>query len=151
MIVLLGPHSRLRPGRRWRLAGHQRSKVVWERPPRIGRRTAATAPGDEYSLLSALTRLHEKRSRRRDTLSNTHSLRAPASSLGSFFLHTPTHDGRGRGKGLVGDEAWAGDQSSIASSWSAKSSNILPMSSKMETVVFLLERELAVVYKKRRV
>ena len=36
----------------------------------------------------------------------------------------------------------AGDQSSIASSWSAKSSNMLPMSSKMETVAFLLEREL---------
>lgn len=66
------------------------------------------------------------------------------------FLDTPTHDG-GRGKGLVGDEAWAGDQSSIASSWSAKSSNMLPMSSKMETVVFLLERELEVGYKKRRV
>lgn len=37
----------------------------------------------------------------------------------------------------------AGDQSSIASSWSAKSSNMLPMSSRMETVVFLLEREMS--------
>ncbi len=45
----------------------------------------------------------------------------------------------------------AGDQSSIASSWSAKSSNMLPMSSKMETVVFLLERELAVGQEERKI
>lgn len=38
----------------------------------------------------------------------------------------------------------AADQSSIASSWSAKSSNMLPMSSKMETVAFFPERELEV-------
>lgn len=59
----------------------------------------------------------------------------------SFSFDTPTHE-RGRGKGFVGEETRARDQSSIASSWSAKSSNMLPMSSKMETVVFLLEGEL---------
>lgn len=37
----------------------------------------------------------------------------------------------------------AGDQSNIASSWSAKSSNMLPMSSRMDTVVFLLGREMS--------
>ncbi|KAK2918750.1 hypothetical protein Q8A73_003121 [Channa argus] len=35
-------------------AGLQRSEVVWERPPRIGRHTRATAPDDEDSLLSKL-------------------------------------------------------------------------------------------------
>lgn len=57
------------------------------------------------------------------------------------FFDTPTHDGEERGGGLVGNETLMGDQSSIASSWSAKSSNMVPMSSKMDTVVFLLEGE----------
>lgn len=56
----------------------------------------------------------------------------------------------GRWEGLVvGRRCLAADQSSIASSWSAKSSNMLPMSSKMETVDFLLERELEVRQQKR--
>lgn len=54
------------------------------------------------------------------------------------------------GKGLLGRRRLAADQSSIASSWSAKSSNMLPMSSKMETVDFLLERELEVRQQRKR-
>lgn len=42
------------------------------------------------------------------------------------------------------------NQSSIASSWSAKSSNMLPMSSKIEADVFLLERELEVGQQNRK-
>lgn len=100
------------------------------------------------------TRLHEKRSRRRDTHAQTdkrtHCLSASIIEPWESFLHTPTHDGGERGEGSAGNETLAGDQSSIASSWSAKSSNMLPMSSKMETVVFLLERELAVGQQKRK-
>lgn len=44
---------------------------------------------------------------------------------------------------MGGWEMLAGDQSNIASSWSAKSSNMLPMSSRMDTVVFLLGREMS--------
>lgn len=82
--------------------------------------------------------VHEKPSGRRDIRSDTRTLRAPASSIESF-LHTPTYDGGegGRGRGWDGGML-AGDQSSIASSWSAKSSNMLPMSSRMDTVVFFL-------------
>lgn len=54
---------------------------------------------------------------------------------------------REEGRGSL--EMLASDQSSIASSWSAKSSNMLPMSSKMETVAFLLERELEKLERKR--
>lgn len=42
------------------------------------------------------------------------------------------------------------NQSSIASSWSAKSSNMLPMSSNIEADVFLLKRELEVGQKNRK-
>lgn len=96
---------------------------------------------------------------------NTHAyaLGAPASSLGRVFLfcffpliHLRVMKGGGKrererdGKGLLGRRRLAADQSSIASSWSAKSSNMLPMSSKMETVDFLLERELEVRQQRKR-
>lgn len=63
-------------------------------------------------------------------------------ALGKTFHCTPTHNEGDRREDLVGRSMWMGVQSSIASSWSAKSSNILPMSSRMETVAFLLETEL---------
>lgn len=51
--MLLDARSPLRLGG-GRLAGLQRSEVVWEWPPRIKRRTRATAPDEEDSLLSIL-------------------------------------------------------------------------------------------------
>lgn len=57
MIVLLGPRSRLRlggGGGGGDSLGCRGLEVVWERPPRIGRRTRATAPDEEDSLLSIL-------------------------------------------------------------------------------------------------
>lgn len=154
MIVLLDARSRPRLGG-GRLAGLQRSEVVWERPPRIGRRARATAPDEEDSLLKYNVQGY-MRSARAHAQTHTHTLSQSASieALGEFLLETPTHDGgerKGGGRGLVGDETMAGDQSSIASSWSAKSSNMLPMSSKMETVAFLLERELESEKKKEEI
>ena len=53
-----------------------------------------------------------------------------------MYLHMEEGE---RGRGWLEMRRGAGDQSSIASSWSAKSSNMLPMSSKMETDDFELE------------
>lgn len=134
--MLLGPHSRLRP-------------VGGESLDCRGQRLCGSGLLSSGGLLQLL---HQARGlppqctvqgymRSVDAggpRSQTHTLRAPAAGLGSVFLIHLHMTGAG-GIGLVGDEAWAADQSSIASSWSAKSSNMLPMSSKMETVVFLPE------------
>lgn len=112
---------------------------MWEQPPHVERHSASGHIGLPSSTY--FTRLHEKRSSWRDIRSDTRTAKSTSIEHQGSFLHTPTY-GRGKG-GEGGGGGWemlAGDQSNIASSWSAKSSNMLPMSSRMDTVVFLLRR-----------
>lgn len=98
----------------------------------------ATAPPEEGSSQWTVQR------HRRSTncsQSNTHS-RSPSiepQENWAVFIHL--HMTRETDAEPAGNNTLAADQSSIASSWSAKSSNMLPMSSKMETVVLLLGGE----------
>lgn len=94
--------GRRRRRQQWRLAGLQRSQVVWERPPRDERRSASGHRG--LPLLSKLYKATQGAFQLEGhTLGHTDT-HAKSTSVEhrESFLHTPTHDGEEGGGGGAG-------------------------------------------------